>query len=111
MQLTFLNKAITAPIDLKVVADGVPVERTGLAPNPDGTYSARLGGGPLNGNLLADALDRTDTVRVRAVLSSARDQILINADVPIGTSKQREGLGLTAMDEVDRKSKAGCPAS
>ena len=106
--LTFLNHKVTGPIDLSVTVDGIEAWRKGMGQNADGTYSARLGKGALKGNVLADALDAATSVRVKVVPSATPDQILANADIPIGTVKQREYLGVTAMDAAAAKAKGKC---
>lgn len=106
--LTFLNHAVKGPIDLLVTIGGIEAGIDELMPEADGTYLARLGKGPVKGNKLANAIDDATVARIKVVSSKAKDQILINADVPLGTVKEREDLGGAAMDDAAAKAKGKC---
>ena len=106
--LTFMNHAVSGPVDLSVSVGGAEASRKGMTPNADGSYSARLGKGLLKGNTLAEALDASTMVRVKVMPSATPDQILVNADVPLGTVKAREDIVVPAMDEAEKKSKGNC---
>jgi hypothetical protein len=108
ISLTFLNHAVKTPIDVAFTVGGIEAGIGNVSPDADGSYSVRLGSGLLKGNKLGDAIDAATSARIKVVLSSAKDQDLINAVVPLGTVKEREAVGLAAMDAATTKAKAGC---
>ena len=106
--LTFPNHAITGPIDLMVTIGAIEAGIDGLVAEPDGSYFVRLGAGPLKGNKLATAVDKVTVARVKAVMSKAKDQVLVDSDAALGTVKEREDVGLAAMDQAEKKAKTNC---
>jgi hypothetical protein len=108
IEITFPGNGVKTPIDLSVTVADATVSRASMIPNPDGHYSARLGKGPATGNALVDALDKGDMAHVVITAAGQADQVLVNANVPIGTPKEREALGMSAMDAMEAKTKTGC---
>jgi hypothetical protein len=108
VRLTFPENTVTGPIDLKVTVGSVVLTRRGLTASENGSYSIRMGGGPLDNNETIKALDKAKVVEVLAMLAGKPDQLLVYADVPIGSPEARDALTKTALDAVEKRAKDGC---
>ena len=108
VRLTFPEHTVTGPIDLQITVGGVVLTREALAPSADGSYQVRMGGGPLDTNATIKAIDKASVIEVLATLAGTKDQMLVYADVPIGTPDERDALTQAALDAVEERAKAGC---
>ena len=107
-RLTFPERSVTGPIDLRITVGGVVLTRAALAPSADGSYQVRMGGGPLETNATIKAIDKASVIEVLATLAGAKDQSLVYADIPIGEPDERDALTQAALDAVEKRAKSPC---
>jgi hypothetical protein len=107
-RLTFPEHTVTGPIDLRITVGSVVLTREALSPSPDGTYQVRMGGGPLETNPAIKAIDKATVIEVLATVAGSKDQMLVYADIPIGTPAERDALTQAALDAVEKRAKSPC---
>lgn len=108
VRVTFPEQTVTGPIDLRISVGGVVLTRESLSRSSDGSYQVRMGGGPLQTNATIKAIDKASAIEVLATIAGAKDQMLVYADIPIGTPDERDALTQAALNAVEERAKSPC---
>jgi hypothetical protein len=105
----FPDQHITQKLQIEVGAGQTTAIRDGVGPNPQGHYVAyQMAGGPLAGDPIVAALNKSGEVHLRVNVSGDHDKVLLFSNFDIGSPDDREALGVRAMDAVALKAKGAC---
>ncbi len=108
MRLTFPEKSVTGPIDLRVTVGDQVYAVKALERASNGTYELLMGRGPFKTSALLQAIDKAKVVEVLGTMAGAADQMVIYADIPIGTPDERDALTQATLDAIETQSKKSC---